>query len=70
MYDQRAGVQPEMVGMEMKLTKAIVYAAARDAGNRHARQHNRTVWNEDDYNACVAEFYRLCPTPEQWMELP
>lgn len=43
----------------MKLTKAMVYAAGRDAGNRSMRAAGRTEWNEDDYNAAAAEFARL-----------
>lgn len=35
------------------LTKALAYAAAMDAGNRHMRKAGRTAWNEDDYNAAV-----------------
>lgn len=32
-------------------TYRIAMAAGRDAGNRSAAMHGRTVWNEDDWNA-------------------
>lgn len=42
------------------MSRQIAWAAATDAGNRSMREHGRTAWNEDDYNAAVAEFDRLC----------
>ena len=45
----------------MKLTRELAFAAAWDAGNRHAKANGRTVWTADDYNAAVAEFDRLWP---------
>ena len=43
----------------MKLTKAIIYTAARDAGNRSMKKAGRTVWAAADYNAACEEFERL-----------
>lgn len=43
----------------MTLTKTMIYAAARDAGNRSMRKGGRTVWAVCDYNAACAEFARL-----------
>ena len=37
----------------------LAHAAARDAANRHMREHGRTSWNQDDYNVAVAESARL-----------
>jgi len=45
----------------IQLTEQLARAAATDAGNAHARRHDRHAWNEDDYNAAVAEFDRLIP---------
>lgn len=49
----------------MKLTKTMVYAAARDAGNASMRKGGRTVWAVKDYNAACAEFSRLIKFVEQ-----
>jgi hypothetical protein len=46
----------------MTLTKAIAFAAAKDAGNRHMRKFHRTSWNASDYRAACAEFERLLPS--------
>lgn len=43
------------------LTRPLAMAASMDAGDRHMKQHGRTFWNEDDYNAAWAEFDRLWP---------
>lgn len=43
----------------MKMTRELAHAASMDAGNRSMRKAGRTVWNEADYNASVAEFDRL-----------
>jgi len=32
------------------LTYETAHAAAWDAGNRHAHEHGRAQWNEDDWN--------------------
>lgn len=37
----------------------LMHAAAQDAGNTSMRIHNRTSWDEEDFNAAVAEFNRL-----------
>jgi hypothetical protein len=42
--------------------RELVRAAAHDAGNRHMRKNGRGVWNEEDYNAAVAELDRLWPS--------
>ena len=47
--------------MLIKTTYNIAWAAATDAGCRHMRDHGRTKWNHDDWNAAVDEFYRLYP---------
>ena len=45
--------------MPMVLTLEIARAAAQDAGNRAMQAAGRTVWDRTDYDASVAEFYRL-----------
>lgn len=52
------------------ITQALINSAATDAGNRSMRSAGRSKWNDEDYNAAVAEHERLCPSPEVWMELP
>ena len=54
-----------------RLTRDIIRAAAWDAGNRSARAAGRSAWNDDDYNAGVAEQDRLAAqvplaTLESW----
>lgn len=46
-------------GGNMTLTKSMVYATGRDAGNRSMKAAGRTWWNEDDFNAAAAECARL-----------
>lgn len=46
-----------------RLTRAIAYAAGRDAGNRHMRAAGRSRWNASDFEAAADEFERLCPAP-------
>jgi hypothetical protein len=41
------------------MTYKIAMAASQDAGNRHAKKHGRTAWNEDDFNHAAKEFERL-----------
>ncbi len=41
----------------------LAHAAATDAGNASMRKAGRTCWNEQDYNAAVAELERLAPDP-------
>jgi hypothetical protein len=48
----------------VSLTRKIAWATATDAGNRSMRAGEREHWNEDDYNAAVAEFERLWPQEE------
>ena len=43
------------------ITYEIAHAAGWDAGNRSMRSAGRLHWNEEDYNACWAEFNRLYP---------
>ena len=42
-----------------KPTLKIAHAAGWDAGNRSAKQHGRTAWNEDDWNAACEVVDRL-----------
>jgi hypothetical protein len=37
----------------------IAHAAGWDAGNAHAKEHGRTTWNRDDYNAAIKEMNRI-----------
>lgn len=38
----------------MKITYELAMSAGRDAGNRHAKKHGRTVWNQADWDvACI-----------------
>ena len=43
----------------MKLTKDIIYAAGRDAGNRSMKAAGRKSWNAEDWNAAADEYARL-----------
>lgn len=45
----------------LTMTPMIANAAAHDAGNRHMREHGRTKWNKEDWNAACAEYDRLMP---------
>jgi len=45
--------------MKMKLTREIIAAAARDAGNRSMRRAGRKEWSEPDYDATCEEYARL-----------
>ncbi len=47
----------------MQLTEDLARAASKDAGNMSMRNAGRKSWNEDDWNASVAEFERLWPAP-------
>ena len=48
----------------LKLPKhEIAYAAAEDAAERQRRAEGRRHWNQDDYDAAVAEYHRLNPCP-------
>ena len=38
----------------IKLTAAIINAAATDEGNRHMREGGRTSWDVSDWNAACA----------------
>jgi hypothetical protein len=48
-----------MEGHDMKITKALAMAVARDAGNRSMRAAGRTVWAVADYNEACRTFDRL-----------
>ena len=57
----------------MILTKAIIYAASRDAGERSRRSRNLTVWDEIARDAADAEVGRLIAIiggDEAWIDLP
>jgi hypothetical protein len=43
------------------MTREVVWCAAIDAGDRSMRAAGRPSWNDDDWNAMVREFNRLCP---------
>jgi hypothetical protein len=43
------------------MTYQLAHAAGMDAGNASMRAAGRQHWNEEDYNACWAEFERLWP---------
>ena len=45
----------------MTLDREIIWAAATDAGDRSMRAGARKVWSNEDWNAMVSEFDRLCP---------
>ncbi len=45
--------------MTAQLTPDLAYAAGWDEGNRSMRQAGRTVWNAEDYNACVCKYNEL-----------
>ena len=47
--------------MKLILTYELALAAGKDAAMRSMRAAGREHWNEDDYNACWAEFNRLWP---------
>lgn len=47
------------------MDRQLANAIATDAGNASMRKGHRTVWNEDDYNACVEAFNRCLP--ESWV---
>lgn len=56
----------------MTLTKAILYAAAMDAGERSARKRGLKAIDDEANDAYHAEFDRLFELiggPEGWMEL-
>lgn len=40
-------------------TYTIAHAAGWDAGNKHAREHGRKVWNEDDAHAAAITMNRI-----------
>ncbi len=48
---------------KIKMTESLARSAGMDVANRLMRAADRTSWNEEDYNAAVAEFNRLCPDP-------
>lgn len=43
----------------MKVTYQIAMAAGRDAGNKNARKHGRSVWNADDYSVAAEIAHKL-----------
>ncbi len=47
--------------MTTTLTRALAWAAATDAANRHMKRAGRTVWNLEDWKLAAAEFARLWP---------
>lgn len=44
---------------DLETQRKIVWSAATDAANRHMKRHNRTTWDDDDYNAAITEYNRL-----------
>jgi hypothetical protein len=42
------------------MTIGLARTIATDVGTRHARDHGRAVWSEEDFNAATAELARLC----------
>lgn len=46
-------------GKTLRLSEAIIWAVAQDAGNRSMRRAGRSAWNDDDRNVACAEFQRL-----------
>jgi hypothetical protein len=54
----------------MKMTYEIAHAAGWDVGNRNMRENGRTVWNQEDYDVCWAEFNRLMPLETTEPNLP
>lgn len=43
----------------MELTYQIAMAAGQDAGDKHARTHGRSVWNEEDFDVAAETFRKL-----------
>jgi hypothetical protein len=45
----------------MKIIPAykIAMAAGQDAGNAHAKQHGRQIWDESDWNTAQAMFEKI-----------
>ena len=41
----------------------LAHAAGWDAANAHMRAAGREKWNDEDYNAGVAEYHRINPCP-------
>jgi hypothetical protein len=57
----------------IKLTKALIYAAATDAAERSRRERGLTDWDEEASDAYCEEFNRLFEAiggAEGWMDLP
>jgi hypothetical protein len=51
--------------LKMRLTRAIVWAAATDAGDRSMRAAGRTEWSEEDFNAAAMIFAQLSEEEER-----
>lgn len=45
--------------MRPTITYKLAMAAGEDAGNRNAKKHGRTAWNEDDWNVAAATTQKL-----------
>lgn len=59
--------------MRPALTKALIYAAALDAGLRNMRAAGRTAMNDADRDAADDEFdrlFQLIGGPDGWVDLP
>jgi hypothetical protein len=52
----------------IELTRKLAHAAAWDAGNASMRAAGRKRWNEDDRDACWAEYERLWPVERELEE--
>jgi len=52
----------------MIATEPMIRAAAEDAGFRNMRAHDRTSWNEDDYNVASTTYTTLLAQlyPDPW----
>ena len=53
-----------------QITKAIAYAAGRDAGNRSMKAAGRTVWSEDDWNAAAQVTVQLMTIADAGTDAP
>jgi hypothetical protein len=58
---------------KIKITKALIYAAATDAAERSKRTRGLAAWDDVASNAYCEEFNRLFKAiggAEGWMDLP
>jgi hypothetical protein len=50
-----------MPAAPFNMSYPVIFAAAREAGDRSMREAGRTYWGREDYQACWNELERLCP---------